>query len=159
MIALIVVNPFAFQALPLEKWESLMKIRIKFFMTDIKSYKEELLLKRKELRRTLTPEEAVLWTLLKAKRLDGSKWRKQHPIGNYILDFYCPEAKLCVELDGNKHYTFEGAREDNVRTLFLNEKGIKVVRFENRLIWENLEGVIDVISRELKNTNLENKEY
>ena len=76
-------------------------------MTDIKSYKEELLLKRKELRRNLTPEEAVLWTLLKAKRLDGSKWRKQHPIGNYILDFYCPEAKLCVELDGNKHYTLK----------------------------------------------------
>ena len=87
-------------------------------MTDAISYKEELLIRRKELRRNLTPEEAVLWTQLKAKGLDGSKWRKQHSVGNYILDFYCPEAKLCVELDGERHYTFEGAREDDVRTSF-----------------------------------------
>ena len=128
-------------------------------MTDAISYKEELLIRRKELRRNLTPEEAVLWTQLKAKGLDGSKWRKQHSVGNYILDFYCPEAKLCVELDGERHYTFEGAREDDVRTSFLNKNGIRVVRFENRLIWENLQGVIDTIKQELKNVKIENKEY
>ena len=128
-------------------------------MLDIGNYKEELLLKRRELRRNLTPEEAVLWTQLKGKTLDGSKWRKQHPVGNYILDFYCPEAKLCVELDGKGHYTFEGARGDEVRTSFLNTCGIRVVRFENRLIWENLQGVIDTIRQELRNKKMENKEF
>ena len=129
------------------------------YMLDIESYKEELLLKRRELRRNLTPEEAVLWTQLKGKTLDGSKWRKQHPVGNYILDFYCPEAKLCVELDGKGHYTFEGAREDEARTCFLNTCGIRVVRFENRLIWENMQGVIDTIRQELRNSKMENKEF
>ena len=122
-------------------------------------YKNVQLLRRKELRQNLTPEEAVLWTQLKAKSIDGSKWRKQHPIANYILDFYCPESKLCVELDGNRHYTFEGAREDEARTHFLNKRGIRVLRFENRLIWENLQGVLDVIRLELKQVIMENKEY
>lgn len=127
-------------------------------MTDKTSLKKILLLKRKELRHNLTPEEAVLWTQLKEKQLN-SKWRKQHPIGNYILDFYCPKAKLCIELDGKEHYTYQGAKEDEKRTQFLNKRGIRVIRFENRLIWENLDGVIEVIKSELNNTIKENKEF
>ena len=127
-------------------------------MTDKTSLKKILLLKRKELRHNLTPEEAVLWTQLKEKQLN-SKWRKQHPIGNYILDFYCPKTKLCIELDGKEHYTYQGAKEDEKRTQFLNKRGIRVIRFENRLIWENLDGVIEVIKSELNNTIKENKEF
>ena len=121
--------------------------------------KRETIIRSKELRKNLTPEEAVLWTQLKSQKLSNSKWRKQHPIGPYILDFYCPKAKLCVELDGNSHYTYQGAKEDAVRTNFLNSKGIKVVRFENRLIWDNIQGVLNIIQQELNNTIIENKEY
>ena len=67
------------------------------------------LLTRRELRNNSTPEEAVLWTQIKSRKIKGYKWRRQHPIGSYILDFYCPEAKLCIELDGAAHYTYSGA--------------------------------------------------
>ena len=75
------------------------------------------------------------------------------------MDFYCASAKLCIELDGQNHYTFHGSREDNIRTKFLNSKGIRVIRFENRLIWDNLQGVLDIIKTELENKSIENKEF
>ena len=117
------------------------------------------LLVRRELRNNSTPEEAVLWTQIKSRKIKGYKWRRQHPIGSYVLDFYCPEAKLCIELDGATHYTYSGAREDNIRTSFLNSKGIRVIRFENRLNWDNINGVIDIIEQELKNKQGGNLEY
>jgi len=117
------------------------------------------LLTRRELRNNSTPEEAVLWTQIKSRKIKGYKWRRQHPIGIYILDFYCPKAKLCIELDGAAHYTYSGEREDCIRTSFLNSKGIKVIRFENRLIWDNIEGVIDIIEQELENKQRGNLEF
>ena len=117
------------------------------------------LLKRRELRNNSTPEEAVLWTQIKSRKIKGYKWRRQHPIGSYILDFYCPEAKLCIELDGAAHYTYSGSREDNTRTSFLNSKGIRVIRFENRLIWDNIDSVIEIIEQELENKQGGNLEY
>ena len=117
------------------------------------------LLTRRELRNNSTPEEAVLWTQIKSRKIKGYKWRRQHPIGIYILDFYCPKAKLCIELDGAAHYTYSGEREDSIRTSFLNSKGIKVIRFENRLIWDNIEGVIDIIEQELENKQRGNLEF
>ena len=111
---------------------------------------KETLLKSKELRRCLTPEEAVLWTQLKSHKLNGSKWRKQHPIEPYILDFYCASAKLCIELDGQEHYTMQGATKDFERTKFLNSIGIDVLRFENKEIWDNPERVIETIKIKLK---------
>ena len=108
-----------------------------------------LLERRRELRKNLTPEEIVMWKALKSKQIESFKWRKQHPIDSYILDFYCPKAKLCIELDGKKHYTFQGAKEDEIRSRHLKSKGIRIIRFENRLIWENLEEVINIIKQEL----------
>jgi len=114
---------------------------------------------RRYLRRNLTPEEAVLWSVLKSKQIFESKWRKQHLVGNYILDFYCPKAKLCIELDGKMHYTFQGAKEDEQRTKYLNSKGIRVIRFENRLIWENFEEIINIIKQEVTSTSNANLEF
>ena len=108
---------------------------------------EILLERRRYLRKHLTPEEAILWNVIKSKQIDNYKWRKQHPIGPFILDFYCPKAKLCIELDGNTHYTFQGTKEDCKRTEYLNNKGIRVILFENRLIWENLEQVLNIIKQ------------
>lgn len=106
--------------------------------------------RRKELRNNLTPAEAALWTLLKSKQLDGRKFRRQHSGGNYILDFYCPAERLVVELDGRHHFTEEGARYDAVRTAYLANVNIHVVRFENRLVFEMPGWVLEEIRRNFR---------
>jgi very-short-patch-repair endonuclease/type I restriction-modification system DNA methylase subunit len=103
---------------------------------------------RKELRNNLTPAEASLWSLLQNKQLDGRKFRRQHSVANYILDFYCPAEQLAVELDGEIHNLALQAEYDRERDLFLQHTGIKVLRFENRLIFENPDGVLQTIRDE-----------
>ena len=105
---------------------------------------------RQNLRTTLTPAEAKLWQHIKSRQLEGYKWRRQHPIGKYILDFYCPKAKLAIELDGKHHYTIDGTNADEIRTEYLQNQGITVIRFENKELWENPEGVINTIQATLK---------
>lgn len=100
---------------------------------------------RKELTKSLTPAEARLWTLLKGKQLEGRKFRRQHSVGNFILDFYCPAEKLCVELDGEHHFTEEGLKYDEVRTAYLNSVEVRVVRFENKIVFDDPEGVLEEI--------------
>ena len=101
--------------------------------------------KRKELRSNSTSAEAVLWRMLKGKQIEGKKWRRQFSIGNYISDFYCPEIKLGVELDGNEHYTVIGKFNDARREEYLNTIGITIIRFENKDIWCSIEHVIETI--------------
>ena len=72
--------------------------------------KIELKGKRKFLRNNSASAEAMLWLLLKGKQLEGRKFRRQHSVGNYVLDFYCPSEKLAVELDGEPHFTDEGSK-------------------------------------------------
>jgi restriction endonuclease S subunit/very-short-patch-repair endonuclease len=100
---------------------------------------------RKELRNNLTPAEASLWKMLKGKQLDHRKFRRQHSVANYILDFYCPEEKLAIELDGDGHYEERQMEYDHERDLFLNHFGIKVLRFENKWVWQNTAGVLQAI--------------
>jgi very-short-patch-repair endonuclease len=100
---------------------------------------------RKNLRNNLTPAEATLWRLLQGKKLDGRKFRRQHSVGLYILDFYCVSEKLAIELDGAHHYTEAGIKYDEERTKFLNEHNIQVIRFENKLVFEQVEYVIENI--------------
>ncbi len=105
---------------------------------------------RRGLRRNLTPAEATLWSQLKAGKLDGISWRRQFSVGDYILDFYCPKYKICIELDGASHYTMQGDADDLNRTEFLNSKGIRVIRFENRDIWNNIDEVLDTVKMYLQ---------
>ncbi|MCC6251516.1 MAG: DUF559 domain-containing protein, partial [Bacteroidia bacterium] len=100
---------------------------------------------RKNLRNNLTPAEAKLWTLLKGKQLENKKFRRQFSVANYILDFYCPAEHLAIELDGQGHFEASQAQYDYERDLFLNHCGIKVLRFENKWVWENPEGLLEVI--------------
>lgn len=100
---------------------------------------------RKKLRNKSTPAEAKLWTLLKGKQLDGRKFRRQHSFANYILDFYCPEEKLAIELDGQGHFEATQAEYDFERDLFLQEFGIRVLRFENKWVWDNPDGLLDEV--------------
>lgn len=104
---------------------------------------------RKKLRKNQTDAEAILWTKLRNKQLLGFKFYRQFSIDNYILDFYCPKAKLCIELDGSHHAENERAQLDVVRTINLNEKDIRILRFWNNDIKLRLFEVIETISREL----------
>ena len=94
---------------------------------------------RTDLRKHLTPAEASFWNLVKNGRLDGRKFRRQDSIGNYILDFYCPSEKLAVELDGEGHYTGRASETDRSKRLYAESQGIKVIRFENKRVFEDRE--------------------
>src|ERR1051326_748236 len=100
---------------------------------------------RRNLRNNLTPAEAALWKHLKNSQLEGKKFRRQHAIGPFIVDFYCPECRLAVELDGQPHKTEQGAERDWRRTEFLGQFNVRILRIENRWIWDNLEGVLEAI--------------
>ena len=104
-----------------------------------------LRLRRRDLRAALTPAEARLWAHLQNRQLDGRKFRRQHSVGPYVLDFYCPRGRLAIELDGAAHDHEQAVQRDEARTRYLASLGIKVVRFENRDVMSNLEGVLQVI--------------
>ncbi len=101
---------------------------------------------RKELRNNLTPQEAILWNRLKNNYL-GFKFRRQHSIKNFIADFYCPEKKLVIEIDGSQH--LDNQEYDTERTNHFECLGIKVIRFWNDEINNNIEGVVMRIKEEL----------
>jgi very-short-patch-repair endonuclease len=105
--------------------------------------------RRKELRRDLTPAEASLWKILQRSQVCGKKFRRQHSVGNYILDFYCPECRLAVELDGQTHFYTKTWENDCRRTEYLERLQIRVLRFENRDVFEHLEWVLRTISEHL----------
>ena len=98
--------------------------------------RSELKAFRKQLRTNGTAAEAALWKLVKGKQLEGRKFRRQHSVGPYVLDFYCAEESLAVELDGAGHFTPEGQAHDARRTAYLAAEGIRVVRFENYQVLE-----------------------
>jgi len=104
----------------------------------------------RELRVNATVQERKLWAYLTSAKMDGFSFRRQHPVGPYILDFYCPAAKLAIELDGGQHSTDAGFAYDAARTCFLNAKGIRVVRFNNGDVTTNLDGVCEGIYRALQ---------
>ena len=99
----------------------------------------------RQLRMSLTPAEARLWKYIQNRQLAGRKFRRQHSAGPYVLDFYCPREHLAIELDGAAHDHEQAAQRDEARTRYLASLGIKVVRFENRDVMSNLEGVLQVI--------------
>ena len=109
--------------------------------------KPESATRRRKLRRNLTPAEATLWKALKNSNLQGRKFRRQHSVGPYILDFYCVEEWLAVELDGEVHRNDAAAAYDHNRKLYLSQAGIKVIRFENFLVFEDIHYVMHRIER------------
>ncbi len=107
---------------------------------------------RKALRNKATSAEATLWKYLKNSQLKGIKFRRQHSIGDYIVDFYCPSARLAIELDGEVH-TYDTINEiDNMKMMLLNRMNIRLLRFENKFVFTNLEAVLGEISSCLSNT-------
>ena len=100
---------------------------------------------RRALRNNATSAEGTLWRYLKRSQLQGRKFRRQHSIGPYVVDFYCSAEKLAVELDGETHND-PGRREyDDEREAYLRDQDIRIVRFENKEVFENLEIVLEAI--------------
>ena len=107
---------------------------------------------RENLRKNLTESELVLWEVLKDKKLCGRKFRRQHSIGHYIADFYCTSERLVIELDGQHHFTPEGLAKDLDRDIHLAMMNIKMLRFENKEVLNNLTNVLKVIKDNFKAT-------
>lgn len=101
----------------------------------------------------MTPAEACLWTYLKARRLEGRRFNRQFSIGNYIVDFYCHQERLVIELDGAVHMNPVARRRDRLRDRWLQRLGYTVLRFENKLVFKQLDFVLQEIIAEFSSTD------
>ena len=99
----------------------------------------------RRLRQSTTPAEKKLWLHLRNRKLAGLKFRRQHPIGDRVADFYCEEAKLAIELDGSGHDRHFGETVDLDRAIDLYEHGVRILRFSNQAVITQIEGVLSVI--------------
>lgn len=113
----------------------------------VKKYKEELKNKAKRLRKKLTETEKYLWNYLRNKQIDRFKFRRQQPIGKYIVDFINFEKKLVIEVDGGQHSIYK--KKDVIRDKYLKKEGYKVLRFWDNEVLNNIEGVLEMIINNL----------
>jgi len=97
----------------------------------------------RNLRKNSTDAENLIWNIVRNRRFYGLKFKRQYPIGKYIVDFVCIEKKLIIELDGGQHNIQDNINSDNERTLFLESSGYKVLRFWNNDIFNNLDSVLE----------------
>ncbi len=107
----------------------------------------------RELRNNLTEAENILWQELRNRKLDGFKFRRQHQIDIFIVDFYCHKKKLVIELDGGIHNVEDIEEYDIARSEELKIFGIKVIRFNNEEVYQNLDSVLINIKQELNHLN------
>jgi very-short-patch-repair endonuclease len=103
----------------------------------------------RELRKNMTNAEIHVWRRIRRKQLKGHQFYRQKNIGNYIVDFYCPAAKLIIEIDGGQHYSKSGIIRDDIRDDYMSRLGFKVLRFSDREIFENINGVLERIYEHL----------
>jgi very-short-patch-repair endonuclease len=99
----------------------------------------------RELRKNMTDAERLLWSCLRRKQLLGVQFYRQKPIGNFIVDFYAPAAKLVIEVDGSQHMEREHRQRDNVRDEFLSDCDLTVLRFDNRQVLREMDAVVEHI--------------
>ena len=103
----------------------------------------------RQLRENMTDAERLLWAKIRRKQLKGYQFYRQKPIGDYIVDFYCPRAKLVVEVDGSQHFTDEITEYDRIRDEYLSNLGLMVLRFTNIDVMAHIEGVVERIEGEI----------
>jgi very-short-patch-repair endonuclease len=106
--------------------------------------RNDTIVRARELRRSMSLPEGQLWQELR-KRPGGFKFRRQHPIGPYVLDFYCPATRLAIEIDGASHDMGDNPQRDEKRDAWLREQGFRIVRFTARDVLNNMDGVIRMI--------------
>ncbi len=108
-------------------------------------YDKDLKSVSQNLRKHVTDAEKYLWSRLRGKQLKGHQFYRQKVIGRYIVDFYCPKARLVIELDGGQHYQETGREKDALRDEALTGLGLTVLRFSDREVFENTEAVMEKI--------------
>ena len=113
-------------------------------------YNSKLKARSRKLRSSMTDAEIALWVKLRRKQLHGLQFYRQKPLGNFIVDFYCPAAQLVIEIDGGRHYTEDGAIRDGLRDAYLESLRLRVLRFSNIDVLTNMDGVIAAIVRHLE---------
>ena len=135
--------------LTLERLGGVMKPPVKLYANKLIN-SQAVKDKRKILRLKATKYEKILWKHLKNKQIKDYKFRRQQSIGRYIVDFYCPEAKLVIEVDGGNHFFDKVSSEyDSYRQKFIESKGIKIIRIGNHDIALNIDGVLQAIFQNL----------
>jgi very-short-patch-repair endonuclease len=115
-------------------------------MTSFLPYNKELLNYSQSLRENMTDAERRLWLKLRLKQLGGHQFYGQKIIGKYIVDFFCPKAKLIIEVDGSQHMYGKVAAVDRIRDAFMAQLGYRVLRVNDNDVLNNIEGVVEVIS-------------
>jgi len=107
-------------------------------------------LKRRELRTNMTKAEAIVWQKLRCKQIENCKFRNQYSVDRFVLDFYSPEIKLAIEIDGESHFQEGVAQYDEERQVFIESAGIQFLRFTNQDVYENLNGVLETIAYKIQ---------
>jgi len=103
----------------------------------------------RQLRENMTDAERHLWAKIRMKQLKGYQFYRQKPIGDYIVDFFCPEAKLVIEVDGSQHFSDEMTEYDRIRNEYLSSLGLRVLRFTNTDVLTHIERVVENIEEEI----------
>ncbi len=110
---------------------------------------QDIKLRAKHMRQNPTVAEDILWRRLRRKQVGGFHFRRQHPIGRFIVDFYCAKAQLAIEVDGEIHDVSEQAEYDTGRQEVLEDLGLKVLRFDNAQVYQEADAVIQTIAESL----------
>ena len=110
----------------------------------------------RRLRKEMTSSEQLLWAHLRRKQLQSTQFYRQKPIGTYIVDFYAPNAKLVVEVDGSQHLSLKHRQNDLERDAYLANAGLQVLRFSNMQILQEIDAVLDAILGSLSESSIRN---
>ncbi len=105
--------------------------------------------RRRQLRGSMPEAEVILWSRLKGRQLLGCKFRRQYSVGSFVIDFFSVETKLGTELDGDSHFRAGAAEYDREHNRFIESFGIRIVRILNTEVYDNLDGVLEMIGREI----------
>ena len=103
--------------------------------------------KRQLLRNNMPPAEQLIWAKLKGKQVKNCKFRRQYSVGAFVIDFYTVEIKLAIEIDGDSHFGDGAEVADRERQSFIESSGIRFLRFTNRQVYEELDGIIETVSQ------------
>jgi len=108
----------------------------------------------RQLRENMTDAERRLWAKIRMKQLKGYQFYRQKPIGDYIVDFFCPRAKLVIEVDGSQHFSDEITEYDRIRNEYLSSLGLRVLRFTNINVLTHIEGIVESIIENIEKNPL-----
>ncbi len=109
------------------------------------TYNSNLKQRSRQLRENMTDAERHLWAKIRMKQLKGYQFYRQKPLGDYIVDFFCPRARLVIEVDGSQHFSDEMTEYDRIRNEYLSSLGLRVLRFTNLDVLTHIEGVVESI--------------